>query len=355
MKKFINQDDMKNVNLIDVFNLIKELKQTTRKQIEAITKMSWGAVSNITARLIERGLIVETKAEKSNVPGRTPSYLMVNGNTHYTIGLDINMTGMKAELVNIKNDSVKTWESNSDYSDKDTLLKCIVCFIENILNDTEDIQIIGIGIAMQGIVDADNGISVKFPRCNGWENVKLAEILQSKFNIPVWLEHDPNCILLAHSESNADGDAILLRIDRGIGMSLMLNGRIMGGLGMFEIGQTIIDGATLEDHSSITGMEKLYNKPFDTLVADANSQNPDAVAVFDKMATHLATSIYNIQKIFNISSVILCGEIMSHSNLFMNKIKLINPEIEFSEIDVICAAYGAAIIAVDKAINLIKE
>ena len=40
MKKYINQDDMKNVNLIDVFNLIKELKQTTRKQIEAITKMS---------------------------------------------------------------------------------------------------------------------------------------------------------------------------------------------------------------------------------------------------------------------------------------------------------------------------
>ena len=355
MKKYINQDDMKNINLIDVFNLIKELKQTTRKQIEAITKMSWGAVSNITARLIERGLIVECKAEKSNVPGRLPSYLMVNGNTHYTIGLDINMTGMKAELVNIKNDSVKTWESNSNYSDKYTLMKCIVDFVQKILSDTEDIQIIGLGIAMQGIVDADNGISVKFPACDGWENVKLAEILQNQFNIPVWLEHDPNCILLAYSENSTNHDAILLRIDRGIGMSLMLDGNIIGGIGMFEIGQTVIDGATLEDHSSITGMEKLYNKPFDVLVADANSGNPSAIAVFDKMATHLATSIYNIQKIFNVSSVILCGEIMAHSNLFMDKLQHINPEIEFAQIDVNYASYGAAIIAVDKAISLINE
>ena len=346
---------MKNVNLIDVFHLIKELKQTTRKQIEAITKMSWGAVSNITARLIERGLIVECKAEKSNVPGRTPSYLMVNGDTHYAIGLDINMTGMNAELVNIKNESVKTWKSTSNYSNKDSLMECICNFIQNVLAEIEDSkQIIGIGIAMQGIVDADNGISVKFPACDGWENVRLAEILQNQFNIPVWLEHDPNCILLAHSQISTNSDAILLRVDRGIGMSLMLDGSIIGGMGMFEIGQTIIDGATLEDHSSITGMEKLYSKPFDVLVADANSGNPYATAVFDKMATHLATSIYNIQKIFNVPSVILCGEIMSHSNLFMDKIKLINPEIEFAEIDVNCASYGAAIIAADKAIRLIK-
>ena len=194
MKKFINQDDMKNVNFIDVFNLIKELKQTTRKQIEAITKMSWGAVSNITARLIERGLIIEVKPEKNNSSGRTPSYLEVNGNTHYTIGLDINMTGIKAELVNIKNISVKRWQSNLNYYSKDTLLECIVSFITKILDEikSDAIQILGIGIAMQGIVDADKGISVKFPVCKGWENVRLADILRNEFNLPVWIEHDPN-------------------------------------------------------------------------------------------------------------------------------------------------------------------
>ncbi|MEE1049181.1 MAG: ROK family protein [Clostridia bacterium] len=355
MKKFINQDDMKNVNFIDVFNLIKELKQTTRKQIEAITKMSWGAVSNITARLIEKGLVIESKAEKSNSPGRTPSYLEVNGGTHYAIGIDVNMTGIKAELVNIKNDSIKTWKTASNYSDKTTLLECITGFIHNVLDEIKDesIQIIGIGIAMQGIVDADNGISVNFPACKGWENVPLADIIQTEFGIPVWIEHDPNCILLAHSENSTFSDAILLRIDRGIGMSLMIDGNVIGGMGMFEIGQTIVNGGTLEDHSSITGMETLYGKPFDYLVADANNGISYATDIFNEMASYLATSIYNIRKIFNVSTVILCGDVMSHSHLFLGKIKSFNPDIDFSEIDVSCASYGAAIIAVDKSIRLI--
>lgn len=353
MKKFINQDDMKNENFIDVFNLIKELGTTTRKQIEAITKLSWGAVSNITARLIESGLVIEVKPEKTDGPGRTPSFLQVDGRRFCAIGIDVNLTGISAELVNIRNEFILSMRHQADFSSREALLECICSAVDKILAEASEseLSVIGIGVAMQGIVDAAKGISVKLKQCKDWENVDLAGILKEKYNIPVWLEHDPNCILLAYSENSDASDAILLRIDRGIGMSLLLNGDIVGRMGMFEIGHTLAPGGTLEDCASIRGVEKRFGKSFDELARLAKDGDDTAVKIFEDLSKNLATAIYNVQKLFNVPSIILCGEIMKYSDIFMDEIKELNPEIEFSETDVGCAAYGAALIAIEKAIR----
>ena len=187
MKKFINQDDMKNENFIDVFNLIKELGTTTRKQIEAITKLSWGAVSNITARLIESGLVIEVKPEKTDGPGRTPSFLQVDGRRFCAIGIDVNLTGISAELVNIRNEFILSMRHQADFSSREALLECICSAVDKILAEASEseLSVIGIGVAMQGIVDAAKGISVKLKQCKDWEIVDLAGILKKKYNIEI--------------------------------------------------------------------------------------------------------------------------------------------------------------------------
>ena len=63
MKHFINNGDMKAANTRDVFSLIRRHGSLTRKQIEEYTRLSWGTVSNITARLLETGYLLEEKAE----------------------------------------------------------------------------------------------------------------------------------------------------------------------------------------------------------------------------------------------------------------------------------------------------
>ena len=67
MKKFINQKDMKQSNTADVFGLIRKNGRMTRRQIADKTEMSWGAVSTITARLIEEGYISEVKSDETSV------------------------------------------------------------------------------------------------------------------------------------------------------------------------------------------------------------------------------------------------------------------------------------------------
>lgn len=366
MKKFMNQEDMKYENCMDVFYLIRELKQTTRKQIEAVTGLSWGAVSNITSRLLKHRFIVECRPEGGTGPGRTPSYLEVNPDCYCTIGLDVNLTGMKAELVNLKNQSLKTWSCESNYSSKESLLSSIKSIFEMVFNDEEckKYEIMGIGIAMQGIVDAQRGISVSLTQCKEWRDVPLASILEEKYKIPVWLEHDPNCILLAHGENSPVENAVLLRLDRAMGMSVMLENKIVGGRGMFEIGHTLVvpegepcscgNKGCLEAYASVSAMEQRLERPFSQLLKDAAAQDVDAIACFEEMAFWLGISIYNIRKIFNVPDIILCGELTEGKEFFIKDLEKRNEGVRFTVIDANCASYGAAMIALDKSIKGVK-
>ena len=374
MKKFMNQENMKYENCIDVFRLIKEKGRMTRKQIEEETGLSWGAVSNITARLDSHGYITGQKTKENSGPGRTPSYLEVDGSRYGTLGIDVNITGMRAELVDLRNEPVKAWNGETDHSSKEALLGCIFRILDMALSDkvSQRYEIAGIGVAMQGIVDAKRGISVRLPRCSGWDRVPLAAMLEERCGIPVWLEHDPDCILYAYAKKCEEQDMILLRIDKGIGMAIMLDGKIRGGTGRLEIGHTIaVPGGErcicgqrgcLEVYTSTEGVEKLSGKSLKSLAEAAEGKGSElldaegmaAKSLFMDVGQKLGTAIYNVRKIFNVSEILLCGEMMENSRFFMDAVTRINEGARFTTVDAGRASYGAAVIALDHAVQRMK-
>ena len=85
---------MKDRNYTNVLRLIRKSGPLTRRQIEAETGLSWGAVSNVTAHLIELGYIRECKEPLGAVPpgvgaGRIPIYLEADRETHFVIGMEM--------------------------------------------------------------------------------------------------------------------------------------------------------------------------------------------------------------------------------------------------------------------------
>lgn len=366
MKRFMNQEHLKYVNCIDVFRLIKEEAQITRKQIEEKTGLSWGAVSNITSRLMSHGFIAEQKTEAVSGPGRPTSYLEVDGSKYGTIGLDVNITGMSAELVNLKGETKKRWNSKTDSDSQEALLNCITGILDQVFSDEETCryEILGIGAAMQGIVDSARGLSVRFPQCKNWENVPLASLLEEKYKLPVWLEHDPNCILQAYAGNHTIQNTILIRMDRGLGMAVMLDGRILDGTGRFEIAHMIVEqgGAAcscgnkgcLESYASISGLEKLSGLEFQTLAEAAEAGERTAEALFGDMGKKLGTVIYNMRKLFHMSEIILCGELMENSRFFMDAVSQLNTDAVFLTADAGCASYGAAVLALNGAVRNMK-
>lgn len=362
MKKYLNQQDMKDRNSTNVFRLIRQRGPLTRRQIEAETGLSWGAVSNVTAKLIEAGYIRECKEAEGSAGavGRTPIGLEADGERHFVIGVDVNRSGFHALMTNLRGEVIHSEKLPPCHGDGEELLSAICDAVRVMLDYADGMNVLCIGVAMQGLVDAENGISVHFPRCNAWKDVPLAEILEERFGLPVFLEHDPNCTLYAYSAPRRIQEAILVRIDKGIGMAVMMNGRIFERFGAFELGQTLVTenragtACTLEACASMTGMAERAGVPFESLAERAGRGDADAIGYFHVMADALALAIRNVSKLLNVSDVVLCGDMLTYKPLFYDRLiaqacsHSAEKPVTFSETDVAEAALGAAMIALER-------
>lgn len=355
MRKYINQQSIKQTNELDILQLIRENPKMTRKQIETATGLSWGAVSNITTRLLQEQYITEQRVTGNRSAGRTPSYLEVNPNDHFTIGLDINRTECTGVVVNLKNQVLKEIHRCLEWEHADILLSQIIAFAGDTLQLAEGKHILSTGIAMQGVVDAASGVSVTVPHCPDWQEVPLASLLQAQLHIPVYLEHDPNCLLYAWSQDADIEDAVLLRADKGIGMAVMLDGTIQNRAGMFEIGHmpVVRDGilcscgrrGCLEAYASITGMTARSGLPWETLASMEHE-------ILKEGASLLADSVSSAAMLLNVPSIVLCGRLWQDSPFFTETFctAVASQEIPL-DIDSMKkenAAYGAALIAIER-------
>ncbi|MBQ7983176.1 MAG: ROK family protein [Clostridia bacterium] len=368
MKKYINQQDMRQANALDVLSLIREHPGITRRQITSLTDFSWGAVSGITAQLLEERYIIEEKRESTGA-GRTPLGLAVNGSEHFVLGLDVNSSGFGGVVINLKNEIVTEIARPADFSDAKSLLAAITEFALETKRAAGDHSLLCVGVAMQGFVDEKHGLSVSLPQCPGWKNVPLAEHLAAALGLPVTLEHDPNCLLYAWSRQAEHDDAILLRVDNGIGMSVMLGGRILSRPGMFEIGHqpAVRDGilctcgrsGCLEAYASMRGLAARAGISFAGLTERAESGDTAARGLFAEAARYLAESVCGASALLDIKNIVLCGDMWQSAPLFVpmffteatayakDQLPLFYRMTEHN------AAFGAALIALERSFNQI--
>lgn len=370
MKKYINQQDMKQANISDVLFLIRDCGAVTRKQLESLTDLSWGAVSNITARLLEGHYVVEHKPEQNAGAGRIPALLELNGEDHFIIGVDVNHSGFHGTVINLKNEIILESETIPSFSDKEELLCQLTEFLDALLSKVENHHLLGVGLAMQGQVDAREGISVQLPNCKNWSDVPLAQMLEERYQLPFFLEHDPNCILYAHSVNEENDEAILLRVDDGIGMAVMLDGKILYRPGMFEIGHMCVKEngwecscgrkGCLEAYASRKGLARQSEMSFERLAERALSGNAEAQKQFETAARYLAQSVANTAHLLNISEIVLCGSIWKYRELIFPHLcthaKLLAPELNlnFRIIETTNASLGVALIAANRSIKKIE-
>ena len=94
-------DLMKNTNALSILSYIRSYGASTRRKIQFATELSWATVSNITAELLDRHVLTEyEQSEKST--GRTPTILDFAPGRNLCIGLEINIEGLTAVLLDLR-------------------------------------------------------------------------------------------------------------------------------------------------------------------------------------------------------------------------------------------------------------
>lgn len=344
MKKYIDLDDMANVNSSNVLNIIQKNGNVSRKQITELSGLSWGGMTKIVNRLLENGYITETKPK-----GRAAGALSVNTSKNFVVGLDINKTGLNAIVMNLAGDILKSMSEDVKSNTKEELICEIISFLEIVFSFFDKGSIISIGVAMQGIVDSKRGISVHFPDIPDWHNVSLADIIGNRFGVKVFLEHDPDCLLYTQLSDGNKKNTILLRIDKSIGMAVAIDGKIIKGKGIFEIAHNTVVPNDKPCSCGKCGCLEAYISP----CMEKGAVNQKAI---DELIYPLSVEINNLINIFNAERVVLTGKLMEYKNEITNSIKEhINSKstqiCSFETLD--NAVRGASLIAVNRSINSI--
>ena len=349
MKKYIDLEDMVNLNCSNVLDIIQKNKEISRKEIIALSGLSWGGMTKIVNRLLEHGYVTEKKAGHIGGGGRTPSVLSVNSDRNFVIGLDINKTGLNAIVMNLTGETLKSYSAKVTSDNRDDFVDEVVSFVKKAYNDFKDKNVISTGVAMQGTVDSQNGISVKMPGIDGWNNVEIKKILENETGGRVFVEHDPDCLLYPHTQNSLRENTVLLRIDKSVGMAVAVNGKIIRATGIFEIAHTI---AVPNGKKCRCGQQGCLEAYVGGCITDDGIDKEKSA----ELIMPLAVTVKNLADIFRADRFILTGTLMEHTDFFESRLTDELSSLGFATRLEFCAVSdyamrGAALRAINKSIN----
>lgn len=167
----------------------------------------------------------------------------------YSIGIDLGGTKILIGLVEKESGKVVSHIKKKTKKEKgpENIVRKMVEGVEELLEESGKsfTEISSIGIGSAGQIDRKNGIIVGAPNLDCY-NLNLKEILQDKFNIPVFVGNDVEVATIGEQKFGAGkgcADFVCVFVGTGIGSAIVKNGHIIyGATGTAgELGHIIVD------------------------------------------------------------------------------------------------------------------
>ncbi len=237
---------MKQLNISMILEVIRREGAISRAEIAEVTGLTPASVSKITKDLISRGFIKEGALGESS-GGRPPVLLKLNPKAGYIIGVNLGPERLEVVLTDLEAKVINKFDEKIDNIEKKYVLDRLFNLIKEIIiesNIVED-EIIGIGMAVHGLVNSETGISIFAPHYH-WRDVEIKKLVEEKFKIPTFIDNDVRAMALAeHWFGVAKGidNFVTINVSNGIGSGIMIDGSLYYGVdyGAGEIGHTIVD------------------------------------------------------------------------------------------------------------------
>jgi len=191
--------------------------------------------TKILNELIDENYVIETGYANST-GGRRPLMFSLKTDILYVVSVAMDQFVTRMVLMDMQNryvSEVEKFELNL-YKEKDSLTiltENIEAFIQKLSVDKE--KIAGIGIAMPGFVDAKKGLNYSLLYS---DNQSISEYISKKTGLPVFIDNDSSLIALAElrfGNIKHRKDAMVVNIGWGIGLGMIVNGKMFRGYNGF--------------------------------------------------------------------------------------------------------------------------
>ena len=246
------------------------------------------------------------------------------------LAIDIGGTMIKYGLVSSDGEILSTDKIETE---AEKGLENILNKIDNIFKKYKENNPVGIAVSGTGQI---NGMIGKViggnPIIPNWIGTNLVKILEEKYNLPIVLENDVNCVALGEKWIGAGKNLknfICLTIGTGIGGGIILNNQLFRGENFVagEFGHILIKKGEFEQFASTTALIRLVKERTEkTLngkeIFDLEKKEiVEYQEVISEWIENLTDGLSSIVYCFNPANMILGGGVIEQGEPLINRIK----------------------------------
>jgi predicted NBD/HSP70 family sugar kinase len=330
-----NRDLIRAINRSIILNTIKTHGVIGRADVARLTGLSPATVTGITADLIEEGLVFEKEPGDSS-GGRRQMLLAINPQGGYVVGIKVMEDHALGALTDLEAGVLEKLSQPLIASSPEALQDALYHLVQKLLEHAgiPASRLMGIGIGMAGIIDAERGILRQSPFF-GWRNVPLRDMLQARFNLPVYIDNDVNTLTFAEKWFGAGqgiNHFLVFTVGRGIGLGLVANGQFFRGVrgGAGEFGHMVVDPqgpacdcgkkgcleayigdkALLSQAAAAFEAGELPRKPenIDELLVMLQAGQPAAQEIFSRAGELFGRGVASLINLFDPELILISGE-----------------------------------------------
>ncbi|MGE5592935.1 MAG: ROK family protein [Betaproteobacteria bacterium] len=231
-----------------ILRLIRDVGPTSRAELARLSRLSKPVVTDIVDGLIRFRLVKETTKGEA-VLGRKPILLDINREALWVMGIDLSRNHVDLLITDLLGEPQRKMSRRVSFEDEDAgYPERVVKYVTDIIRDSgvDPARIAGIGIGYPLPLSHAQRMIVSEGQVVGWKTVKLKELIQKEFDVPVYLDNDANVAALYekwYGQASEFKDFLFVLVGNGVGCGIVIGGNIYRGTHGIagEIGHMSID------------------------------------------------------------------------------------------------------------------
>jgi glucokinase len=251
--------------------------------------------------------LIKKKLTQSN-----HNIMIFNQDKLYRNVIGVFFAGRKLQVARIEN-GVLACIIDKEVNNRETeehIINEIIATIEQVM--TSDIYAIGIGVP--SLVDVKKGIVYKATNVPSWRKVHIKDILESRFQLPVYVNNDANCFAIGEKYFGIARDfehIAGITLGAGFGVGIIINSRLYSGnnCGAGEFSSIPYKHHDYEYYCSTAFFDEKYGISFKVWLQRANKNDKVAIAVFEQYGYDLGNAIKAIMYAIDPQAIVIGGQI----------------------------------------------
>ena len=258
----------------------------------------------------------------------------------YYICIDIGGTSIKYGVLSEKGEIFIDGTVSTKVMEKENfILSDVKKLVRNILDEYGNYEIKGICVSTAGVVNPEKGeIAYAGPTIPKYTGTKIKEELEKEFSISCEVENDVNCAGLGEYWKGAGKGSksmVCLTIGTGIGGSVILDGKLLNGIGYTagEIGYMDVNGSYIQNIASSRYLVEKVQKEKEEKegITDAitgvdifelaKKGDEICIAGINEIISNLAVGVRNIIYLLNPEVIVIGGGITAQKEYLEEKIR----------------------------------